>query len=424
MRRTAAFTAAALIAVMALAACGDDNKTGATTTAAETSTDGVKMGPGVTADTITLGVLTDLSGVFKDFGNTAYAGNQIWLDEVNAAGGICGRQVALEVQDHGYKADQAKLLFPGMEKKVAGFVDLLGSPVVAALQQDLKDTQATAVVGSFSSILLDNPYLLLPSTSYDIDMINGLSYLLKKKVIKDGDTLGHVYLEGELGLNGLAGSQYFAKQHNITLKDVKVLPTDTDMTSVITKLKGEKIDALALSTSPTQTLSIATVAHALKLKVPMIGNFPSFVPQLLATPAAGALSSMYVVGSIVPFSSAVPKEKAIAAAYEARKFDYVPNVAVPLGYEMGELMAGILKTACAAKDLSRAGIQAALTQSTQVDTQGLSPKLDYSKAGSPPARESYVAQVDAKEKGGIRQLDTMSASPDAKAYVAPHQNTH
>ncbi len=197
MHRTAFLTAAALVAVMALGACGDDDES---TTAALAAADGVKTGPGVTDSTITLGVLTDQSGVFKDFGRALDAGHKIWVDEINAAGGICERQVQLETRDHGYKADVAKLLFPDMEPKIAAFIDLLGSPVVAALQQDLKDTQATAVVGSFSSVLLENPYLLLPSTSYDIDMINGLSYLLKKKIINSGDTVGHIYLEGELGL--------------------------------------------------------------------------------------------------------------------------------------------------------------------------------------------------------------------------------
>lgn len=420
MKRTAFLTAAALVAVMALGACGDDDES--TSAAAElTSADGVKTGPGVTDDTITLGVLTDLSGVFKDFGNTANAGHEIWLKEVNSAGGICGRQVELNIKDHGYKADAAKLLFAEQEPNIAAYVDLLGSPVVAALQQDLRDTQATAVVGSFSSVLLENPYLLLPSTSYDIDMINGLSYLLKKGTIKEGDTLGHVYLEGELGLNGLAGSEFFAKRHGIKLKPVKVLPTDTDMTAVITSLRGSKIDALALSTSPTQTTSIATVSKALGVTVPVIGNFPSFVPQLLATPAKDALVGMYLVGSIAPFSATTPKAKAVSAAYEAAGYEFVPNLAVQLGYEMGELMAGVLKNACAAKDLTRAGIQAALAKSTKVDTQGLSPSLDYSVPGSPPARESYVAQVDAKEKGGMKQLDKPFVSADAKAYKAPHE---
>lgn len=100
----------------------------------------------------------------------------------------------------------------------------------------------------------------------------------------------------------------------------------------------------------------------------------------------------------------------------------MPNLAVQLGYQMGEILRGVLTNACAAKDLTREGVQAALSRSTQVDTQGLSPRLDFSQPGHPPARESYVAQVDAAEKGGLRQLDKATASPEARAYVAPHQD--
>ena len=418
MRNRAILTAAALIATLALSACGDDD---GTPTAAFAAADGVRTGPGVSDSTITLGVLTDRTGVFKDFGRALDAGHQIWVEEVNARGGICGRQVRLESRDHGYEADSAKLIFPELEPKILAFLDLLGSPVVAALQQDLRDARTTAVVGSFSSVLLENPFLLLPSTSYDIDMINGLAFLMKKKITSAGDTIGHIYLEGELGLNGLAGAQYFAEQHDLKLKPVKVLPTDTDMTGVITGLRGAKIDALALSTSPTQTVSVASSAKALGLKVPTIGNFPSFVPQLLDTPAREALSSLYLVGSIAPYSSTAPKATAIRQAFEARGFDVVPNLAVHLGYQMGEILRGVLTNACAAKDLTREGVQAALARSSRVDTQGLSPKLDFSRPGQPPARESYVAQVDAGEQGGLRQLDKAAASPEAKAYVAPHQ---
>jgi ABC-type branched-subunit amino acid transport system substrate-binding protein len=240
-------------------------------------------------------------------------------------------------------------------------------------------------------------------------------------VISPGDRVAHIYLDGELGGNALSGSEYFAKQHGITLDPVKVLPTDADLTLVVTKLRGQKVDAIAISTGPAQTASIAAAARALKLNVPMIGTFVSFVPQLLTTPAAGALSSLYLAASIVPYNSTVPKAKAVRAAFEAAKTGVVPNLTVQTGYAFGEIIEAVLTRACANKDLTRDGIQAALAQSTSLDTQGLTPVLDYSKAGSPPSRESYVAQVDPKAAGGMRQLDKASVSADAQSYVAPHQ---
>ena len=48
--------------------------------------------------------------------------------------------------------------------------------------------------------------------TYDVEMVNGFDYLLKKGKIKEGDKIGHIYFEGEYGANGLAGSKYFAEQ--------------------------------------------------------------------------------------------------------------------------------------------------------------------------------------------------------------------
>ena len=87
MRRSLAVVVALALAV---AACGKggDEETG---NAAEGS---VKTGPGATADTITLGYLPDLSGVFAPNGKSMMEGAKLYWDAKNQAGGICGRQRA------------------------------------------------------------------------------------------------------------------------------------------------------------------------------------------------------------------------------------------------------------------------------------------------------------------------------------------
>ena len=114
--------------------------------------------------------MTDLTGPFKDFSTTLQAGHKMWVDEVNAAGGICGRQIALETLDHGYKADTATIQFPDMEPKVAGFMEMLGSPVIAALKTDINDKQVTTMAVSWSSELLDQPYVIIVGTTYDLEI--------------------------------------------------------------------------------------------------------------------------------------------------------------------------------------------------------------------------------------------------------------
>lgn len=418
MRRSLKVPALLLAGALVVAACGGDDDS-----ASEGGTDasGVKTGPGISEDAITLGVMTDLTGPFKDFSTTLQAGHQMWVEEVNAAGGICGRQIKLETLDHGYKADTATIQFPDMEPKVAGFMELLGSPVIAALKRDIDDKEVTTMAVSWSSELLDQPYVIIVGTTYDLEMINALDFLLEKGDLKKGDTVGHIYIEGEYGSNGLAGSKYFGEQNDIKISEARVTSTDTDMKSIITKFKGEGVDAIALTTSPAQTASAATNNVQLGLNVPMVGNGPVFAPALLDTPAANALSKLYVAASAVPYTSPLPKAKELAKEFEKENPNIKPSFTVQYGYAQGLIWGQILTKACEAKDLSREGINAALKASDNITTEKLVSDLDFSKPGAPSSRDVYIAQVDKGTPGGLKQVQDLTEGKDAKTYKAPHE---
>ncbi|MGQ0625446.1 MAG: ABC transporter substrate-binding protein [Sporichthyaceae bacterium] len=404
-----------LCSALALSACGGDDDEGPAIAA-----DGVLGGPGVTADTITLASLTDASGPFKELSLNIRAGEDLWVADVNAAGGVCGRRIQVEVRDHGYKAEQAKVQFSELEPESAGFLELLGSPMIAALKGDIDAKKITSVAVSWSSEVLDQPYVLIAGTTYDLEIINALSYLLAEGEIAKGDTIGHIYIDGEYGGNGLRGSQFFTKAHGMKLVAKKVTPTDTDMTSIVTGLKGDKVSAIALTSSSPQLGSAASANKALGLNVPLVGNAPVFSPSLMDTPAAGALDKLIVAASVVPFGAKTAKATEVAGKYTAA-YEQLPSYAVNYGYAVGLIWQQILERACAAKDLSRAGIFAAKNASTTVDTAGLIVDLDLSKPGAPPSREVYLATPDKAMDGRLRQIGEGFESQDAKAYLAPHQ---
>ena len=77
--RSAIF-AGALASCLVLAACGS---TADTAPAQSAGAGGVKTDKGVTDTTITLGIMGDTSGVFKNLGGAINAGNQLWADDVN-----------------------------------------------------------------------------------------------------------------------------------------------------------------------------------------------------------------------------------------------------------------------------------------------------------------------------------------------------
>jgi ABC-type branched-subunit amino acid transport system substrate-binding protein len=378
---------------------------------------------GVTAEAITLGVLTDTSGPFRNLGTGITQGNQLWADELNARGGICGRQVALEIADSGYKADTATTVYRQQQPNVLGYLQLLGSPINAALRGNLETDEVTSLALSWSSFILDNPYQIIPGTTYDLEMINGLAYLQQQGLIADGDTLGHIYIGGEYGDNGFLGAQTYAQQHGMTLQPAKIAATDTDMTNIVTGFQGAGVKAILLTTTPAQTASALNAANALGLNVPVVGNNPVFDPATnLAGPAAASVGNLYVVASSVPYSADVPKAKEVTAAFEAKFPDAAENYGVPYGYAGGLIWEQILTQACENGDLTRKGVHDAFLASQNITTDDLvASELDFSQAGSPPSRSVYIAQADPSQAGGLRQVVDPFTAPEAESYKAPHQ---
>jgi hypothetical protein len=109
-----------VVAVLVLSACSTKAKGGSDTG----SSGGVKTGPGVTDSSISLGVLTDLSGVFAVLGKSVTQGAQLYFNDLNKAGGICGRTVKLVIKDDGYDVQKAVTAYAGM--KYSGWSNSLG----------------------------------------------------------------------------------------------------------------------------------------------------------------------------------------------------------------------------------------------------------------------------------------------------------
>ena len=417
MGRALAFPTVALASVLVLAGCSSN--------APSSATGGKPRGPhtdfGVTRTEIALGALTDKSSSFSEIGSGVLQGEQLWIKETNAEGGICQRKITLKIGDFQDNAVQAGNQYTALEPKVLGFMQIVGSSANAALSQRMIDNETTVVALSKSSELLSNPYVIIPATTYDVEMINGLSYLMEQGKIHDGDTIGHIWLDGEYGANGLRGAQYFARLHHLNLREAKVGPESTMRDVVASFAAKPRVKVIALSTTPDQAVAAAAANQEMKLDVPMIGNSPVFTPRLLTGPAAGALNNLSVAASSVPFSSPVPKAQQVAEAYRQAGYREPANSGVPYGYAIGRIWGQLLTRACINGDLSRAGIQEALRQLTTITTDNLVANLSFAKQGSPAARETYVAVADPVVPGGIREVRPLFASPDAQNYVAPHQ---
>ncbi|MFI7383661.1 ABC transporter substrate-binding protein [Streptomyces sp. NPDC049813] len=415
--RTSTLTVTAVAALLALtAACsskaedgkGDDKQ----------SADGVKTGQGISGKTIDLGVLTDMTGVYATLGKSVTQAQQLYVKQVNADGGICGYQLKLTVRDHGYDPQKAVAGYTELAPKVLGFTQFIGSPFVAAVEKRITDQDKALVLPqAWSSNLLGSPYVRIIGSTYDIETINAIDFLMKEKGLKKGDKLGHVYFEGDYGESALKGSTFMAKEAGLTVVEQKIKPTDNDMTAQVAALKKAGVKGIVISAGPRQAASLVGVAAAAKLNVPVIGNNSAYAPQLLGTQAAPALLANYYVASpSLPIGADTPEAKKLVADYKkAYPKDGLDN-GVVAGWTAAGVFGEALKKACESKDLTRESVDKALLSLNGYD-MGFGVDQDFTDPKAPSSYKSVILQPDKTAVGGLKVVQDPGEAPQAKTYT-------
>ena len=397
------------VVTLSLAGAGCGTKGGAGTS---TSDNGVKTSRGISGDTIKLGSLTDLTGVFAALGKDITNAQALYWEKQNAGDKVCGKyKVELEVKDHGYVTQQGVSLYSAIHNDVLAVNQTIGSPINTALAPQLEKDHMVNFPAAWAQSLTENKENAIVGATYEIEMINVLDYLLEQGKIKEGDTIGHIYFEGEYGEGGLAGSKYFASKHGMTVAEAQIKPTDTDMTASITKLKSKGVDAIALTVAPGQTASAAAVASSQGLDVPIAGNNPVFAPALLDGPAGPALKkNLYVASPISPFD----KNADLLKAYQA-KHPGNPTLGVVFGTAAATVMNKILDKACEDGDLTPEGVSKAKEDIGEVDTAGLAVPLKFEQ-GKSPSLKSYIFQA-ADVPGGAKSVSDLYEGKDAAGFT-------
>ncbi|MEO3845096.1 ABC transporter substrate-binding protein [Streptomyces sp. B22F1] len=372
--------------------------------------------PGVDGDTISLGVLTDLSGAFVAGGTDTLRGLQLQWDEINDRGGVCGRKVELAVEDHGYNTETAVSQYTGMEPDVLAFQMLLGSPMVSALTPRIGKDEVLTIPSSFAANLLESPLIALTGTTYRQETANAVHWLKETGALEGGKKIGHIYLQGEYGEDALAGTEDAAAELGLgEVAGQVVKASDKDLTAQVSALRSSGVDYVMLTTAPTQTASAVSVAKALGYDADFIGSTFTYVPSLLDGSAKGPLTEhFYQTSALAPLSSSQEGPARILEAFKDRWPDQMPNPPVVHGAGAAEVMHKVLKAACAEGDLTRENVEKTYRDLAGVDTGGLLPALDFTARGEPPTHTSYLLRPDPDEPGGLKLLTELRPGPGTR----------
>jgi ABC-type branched-subunit amino acid transport system substrate-binding protein len=149
----------------------------------------VKTDKGIEGKTITLGVLTDLTGVFAALGKDLTNSNTLyWKDHK-----VCDTyNVKLDVQDTGYVPQTGVQLYSGMKDSILAMQQTIGSPINTALAPEYTSDKIVNFPSAWAQTLTEIPGTGVVGATYAVEIANGYDYMFQQGLLKEGDTVGHI----------------------------------------------------------------------------------------------------------------------------------------------------------------------------------------------------------------------------------------
>jgi hypothetical protein len=344
-----------------------------------------------------------MTGPFKGSSVFRIRGYELYLNDVNKRGGVCGRRIELKQKDHAYDVQKALDGYFDLEPQVLGFIDVLGQPMTAAIEPDLMQTRALTVPGSWAASLLGNPHMMIVGTTYDLDIINGLDHLKRKGVLATGDTIGHVHLRGSFGDNALEGSRFAAENWNMKVSEQAVTETTANLTDQITALKAANAKVLVLSLTPPQAAAAVGIAAQLGWTVPILANAVSYDAAIMQSPVAPVFAKQVLIPTpVAPWSGNAEGVRELRDGYQQRWPGEPGTLNTVHGYTVAMAFVAVLEKACGKNDLTRDGVLRAFHDTNGLSTEGITGPLRFSLVGRPSSTQSYMTRPDAGVPGTLK----------------------
>jgi ABC-type branched-subunit amino acid transport system substrate-binding protein len=402
LRLIAALTAASLIA----AACGDDDDDAAPDDDVEADEDLTPGEPEPTAgfdgETITLGVLTPLTGTLEIIGEPLTAGNQAYVDYVNEElGGVAGQYpIDLEIRDTVYDPSTAASEYAAIRDDVVMLMQLLGTPITDALLPDLIDDDMVAGPATLDSKWVREPNLLPILGPYQMQAINSIDWYYNEEG-DEGDTLCSLASDDEYGDAGLEGVDFAAENLGIDVDVQSTFPSpaqperpDVDFVAQLGELDsggcdivffvGTAIDTAALGTALTENPDYNPV---------VIGQSPSWLTAFAGNEYMQ--ENFYLAAEGPEYGDeSVPGMEELVRLQETYAPDIGPDhlgaIYFNFGVNQARAVVQVLETAVDRGDLSREGILQAMEEVGTLTFDGLAGDYEYGPAEDrvPPTTSS------------------------------------
>ena len=369
---------------------------------------------------IYLGVISDFSGPFAAFGLPLAWGKEDFWARVNADGGLDGFDIALTQEntvDAGYQADAHVAGYQQIRGNVAALAESLGTlQTLAAIPLMIEDNMVSPVSAWYSGFSFDDfdgGLILEAGSNYCMEAMNGVDFVMQAR---EGAafTYAIVGFPGDYGGDYAAGVKIAAQGYGLgdpVFEHVQLpMSVGGTLDEAVAGILATTPDVIFVTTGPTELATLMGGVFGGGHQTAMyVGTGPSWHPALLGEAALVPLleAAYFNTSPTGGYMMDSPGHAAMREAFEANDRG-TPNLGYVAGWAMSYNLMAVLAQAIANKDITHAGIAAAVGQVDAVDYEGMMPPKSF--VGTPNEtveRGSVVHRVDA-------------TSPDGLALAAPH----
>jgi branched-chain amino acid transport system substrate-binding protein len=322
----------------------------AATAAAALATGAAAQVRGVTDTEIVIGGAHDLSGVFAAVSTPAVNGANLYIDMVNANGGVHGRTIRYIVEDHGYQLPRATQAFNKLIERDQVFAMLLnlGTPMNLA-HYPLMERRGVPNISPLTAaraILPDPPGLNFAALSSYFDQMNaGIQYLHRET--------GHtvvcgMYLPTEFGEEVVAGARAGVEAIGGTWGgETTHRPDDQDFVGALQRLRSDGCQIIVGALGVRAQITAVGTAKRLGWDdAVFLVSSAGFLEPVAAVPG-GVTDGLYAAAGWVDLVSRAgtnPDVDAFIAAYQERYGQPAGGFAM-LGYTAAQQMVMALEAA-------------------------------------------------------------------------------
>ncbi len=378
--------------------------------------------PGVSGDTIYVGVLTPLSDAVAVIGKPMLAGTNTYFDRLNAAGGVAGRyKVKVIAEDITYaNPSTGSQKYQKIKDQVAMFATILGTDQINGVLPLLTEDSIMAVPTTFDAEWVRNGNLIPWGIPYQLQAINGVGYALTdggyagKPVCTMALATGYGQATVE-GVEHLAAEMKFPIAVKATFKQ-----DDQDFVAPVTQLKNANCAVVMMASLPSVTGKVLGAAAQLGYAPRWVMTSPSYHHALAASPLKDYLVKttwMSWDGTTYGDTTSAPM-RTFLEAQQKYAAEQKPDFFYLAGYIMMFPVQEALERAVASGDLSRRGIRQAVLTLPALKTDGLLGEWAY---GAPeqrnPPRSSTIFKIVPDQPLGLGVEKTGVSVAAAQSYT-------